>query len=169
MLKLLVISPHGAFDNGCFAIKYGKSTIFYMHRTFSSFFLPGHSIIATTPFPKQPALCIQAFVGAFRHRCGARSSKPVGGRDVPGRFDSYTLPPPELPPCLAGLFCACNFPFTPKYIFFGPSASQNRRYYRFLPSGCSVSPYSVAVQTSPRSDSISLPYTTLCTSRPQPS
>ena len=31
---------------------------------------------------------------AFRHRCGAWSSKPVDGRKVVCRFDSYTLPPP---------------------------------------------------------------------------
>ena len=30
---------------------------------------------------------------AFRHRCGARTSNPVCGREVTGRFDSYTLPP----------------------------------------------------------------------------
>ena len=32
-------------------------------------------------------------VEAFRHRCGARTSNPVCGREVAGRFDSYTLPP----------------------------------------------------------------------------
>ncbi len=30
---------------------------------------------------------------AFRHRCGAWSSKPMLGSDVLGRFDSCTLPP----------------------------------------------------------------------------
>ncbi len=30
---------------------------------------------------------------AYRHRCGAWSSKPVAGSDVRGRFDSYTSPP----------------------------------------------------------------------------
>ena len=34
-----------------------------------------------------------AHVEAFRHRCGARTSNPVCGREVAGRFDSYTLPP----------------------------------------------------------------------------
>ncbi len=29
----------------------------------------------------------------FRHRCGAQSSKLVDGREVVGRFDSYTFPP----------------------------------------------------------------------------
>lgn len=32
-------------------------------------------------------------VGAFRHRCGAWSSKPMNGRKVVGRFDSYAPPP----------------------------------------------------------------------------
>lgn len=30
---------------------------------------------------------------AFRHRCGAWSSKPMYGSDVVGRFDPCTLPP----------------------------------------------------------------------------
>ena len=42
---------------------------------------------------------------AFRHRCGAWSSKPVGGGNVPCRFDSYTLPPAEIPFCPVK-FCA---------------------------------------------------------------
>lgn len=35
---------------------------------------------------------------AFRHRCGAWTSNPVDGREVVGRFDSYTLPPHSSPP-----------------------------------------------------------------------
>ena len=31
--------------------------------------------------------------GTCRHRCGARSSKPVAGFTVCGRFDSYASPP----------------------------------------------------------------------------
>ncbi len=40
--------------------------------------------------------CLFAEGEAYRHRCGARSSKPVEGREVFGRFDSYTLPPHPL-------------------------------------------------------------------------
>lgn len=47
---------------------------------------------------------------ACRHRCGARSSKPVAGLTVCGRFDSYTSPPsrehPVRKPRACGLFCA---------------------------------------------------------------
>ena len=34
-----------------------------------------------------------AHAETFRHRCGARSSKPVAGFTVCGRFDPYTSPP----------------------------------------------------------------------------
>lgn len=37
--------------------------------------------------------------GTFRHRCGARSSKPAAGFTVCGRFDSYTSPPISDPRC----------------------------------------------------------------------
>ena len=33
------------------------------------------------------------YAETFRHRCGARSSKPVAGFTVCGRFDPYTSPP----------------------------------------------------------------------------
>ena len=40
-----------------------------------------------------------AHAETFRHRCGARSSKPVAGLAVCGRFDPYTSPP------IKSLFC----------------------------------------------------------------
>ena len=42
----------------------------------------------------KPALSYAAWAAeTFRHRCGAWSSKPVDGRKVVGRFDSYASPP----------------------------------------------------------------------------
>lgn len=41
--------------------------------------------------------------GTFRHRCGARSSKPAAGFTVCGRFDSYTSPPISDPRCFRRL------------------------------------------------------------------
>ncbi len=43
---------------------------------------------------------------AYRHRCGAWTSNPVDGREVAGRFDSYTLPPfSAAAKCSARLSC----------------------------------------------------------------
>ena len=60
-----------------------------------------------------------AHAETFRHRCGARSSKPVAGLAVCGRFDPYTSPPVKslfrlavrvrrfFTPVLPGFFCFC--------------------------------------------------------------
>ncbi len=64
-------------------------------------------VAARLPAARQPSQAGLAFPRALchiyacraeacRHRCGARSSKPVAGLTVCGRFDSYT--PPPLPP-----------------------------------------------------------------------
>ena len=59
-----------------------------------------------------------AHAETFRHRCGARSSKPVAGLAVCGRFDPYTSPPINFvsscseklaffTPVFPGFFCFC--------------------------------------------------------------
>lgn len=61
-------------------------------------------VAARLPAARQPSQAGLAFPRALchiyacraeacRHRCGARSSKPVAGLTVCGRFDSYTPPP----------------------------------------------------------------------------
>lgn len=42
--------------------------------------------------------------GTCRHRCGARSSKPVAGFTVCGRFDSYASPPESILPYISKKF-----------------------------------------------------------------
>ena len=45
------------------------------------------------PCGQRPFALWCAHAETFRHRCGARSSKPVAGLAVCGRFDPYTSPP----------------------------------------------------------------------------
>ena len=75
-----------------------------------------------------------AHAETFRHRCGARSSKPVAGLAVCGRFDPYTSPPVKslfrlavrgrrfFTPVLPGFFCFCASCARGQPVAAGPGA-----------------------------------------------
>lgn len=77
---------------------------FHVHRhTLFSHIMPAYGLaMAKRLFEISPLPLAGFFIFAyhtgyyaetFRHRCGARSSKPVAGFTVCGRFDPYTSPP----------------------------------------------------------------------------